>query len=485
MAKYPRMDDLLRNQRRSSRRRGRGARKWLALLVLIGIGAAWWWYPQADPEEERANSREVALRAASAVVGDTVQAARAPLDVEEGGEELGTSKRDEELTATWTEGEEATIRGVLQPNRSVFVALQERGLSNRAIHDVVSATGEEFEFRKSRPGDEWYAEVDADGTVTRFRYKTSPEDIWETTRTGEGEYNCEKIEVPVEVKEEVVGGTVTSSLWQSLVDMGEDGSLIYRFADIFAYTVDFNTGTRPGDQFAMVFEKIYLNGEFLRYGRILGGVYGGRDGVTYGFYYETEDGEKGYYDEKGENLQRQFLKSPLASVRVTSTYGKRYHPVLKQMKMHRGIDYGAPIGTPIRSVADGTITFAGWKGANGRLIAIRHANGYTTYYAHLSRIAKGITPGKRVTKKTIIGDVGNSGRSTGPHLHFGMKRHGKYVNPRKVDFARAEPLEGDEKEAYIEKVAKPLKEKIDEELGDSAPTITDIALDDQPSISPD
>ena len=144
-----------------------------------------------------------------------------------------------------------------------------------------------------------------------------------------------------------------------------------------------------------------------------------------------------------------------------STYGKRYHPVLGRMKMHRGVDYGAPTGTPIQAVADGVIQYADWKGANGRLIVIDHSNGYVTLYAHLSKIASGIRPGKHVTKKTVIGRVGSSGRSTGPHLHFGMKKNGRYVNPRKVDFARAEPLEGDERESYVEEVVSPLKEKLD------------------------
>jgi murein DD-endopeptidase MepM/ murein hydrolase activator NlpD len=486
MSKFSPMDDLLRNQRRRSRRgRGGGARKLLVVLVLIAAGAAaWWWYGQDERQREVDETPGEAVALAAAVVDDSVQAARAPIEVEEASEDLGTSKRDEELTAAWTEGEEAAIRGVLQKNQSVFLALQERGLSNQAIHNVVTATGEKFNFRRSRPGDEWFAQVDSEGNVTRFRYKTSPEDIWETTRTSDGGYECAKVEVPVQVKEEAIGGTVNSSLWQTMVDLGENGSLIYRFADIFAYTIDFNTETRPGDQFGLVFEKIYLNGKFLRYGRIVAGMYSGRNGIKYGFYYETDGGESGYYDENGDNLQRQFLKSPLASVRVTSTYGKRYHPVLKRMRMHHGIDYGAPTGTPIRSVADGTVTYAGYKGANGNLIVIKHASGYTTYYAHLSKISKGIRSGKRVTKKTIIGRVGSTGRSTGPHLHFGMKRHGKYVNPRKVDFARGEPLKGDEKKRYLEEVAEPLKEKIDKTVDLPGPLPT-AEIDGQPSISAD
>jgi murein DD-endopeptidase MepM/ murein hydrolase activator NlpD len=477
------MDDLLRNtrRRRFSRRRSRW-KAWLIGLLAVGaVAAGWFLWPESDGPDKAQLAQEAAMHEATLGVRESVKAARMPLEIEQVDQDFDESAEDPALTANWSEGEQVTVRGKIQKNQSVFLALQERNLEPAAIHKVVSATGEEFNFRRSRPGDEWTAEVDSDGTISKFTYQTSPEDIWETTLVGEGEYEAEKVEVPVERKQTVIAGVVSSSLWKAIEDLGEDGSLIYRFADMFAYSVDFNAETQPGDKFAMVFEKVYLDGEFLRYGKILAGKYKGMSGDHYGFYYEADNGDTGFYDENGENLQRQFLKSPLASVRVTSTYGKRFHPVLGRMKMHHGVDYGAPIGTPIQSVADGTVRFAGWKGANGRLIIIDHANGYRTLYAHLSKIEKGIRPGKRVTKKTVIGRVGNSGRSTGPHLHFGMKRHGKYVNPRKVDFARAEPLKGEERDKYIEEVVEPLKEQLDEAQNDEpAP----LAQPDGPSISP-
>jgi murein DD-endopeptidase MepM/ murein hydrolase activator NlpD len=451
-------------------------------LVLGVCGAGYWYWQQPDTAPDEAEKAgAIALRKATKGVSDSVEAARLPLEVEQVDQGFDEPAEDPALTASWKDGEQVTIRGELQKNQSVFLALQDRNLKPGAIHKVVSATGEEFDFRRSRPGDEWAAEVNSDGTIAKFTYQSSPEDIWETTLVGGDEYECEKVEVPVEIKNSVISGVVSSSLWKTIEDLGEDGSLIYRFADMFAYSIDFNAETQPGDKFAMVFQKVYLDGEFLRYGKILAGKYSGMSGDHYGFYYEAENGDTGFYDENGENLQRQFLKSPLASVRVTSTYGKRFHPVLGRMKMHHGVDYGAPIGTPIQSVADGTVKFAGWKGANGRLIIIDHANGYRTLYAHLSKIEKGIRPGKRVTKKTVIGRVGNSGRSTGPHLHFGMKRHGKYVNPRKVDFARAEPLKGEERKEYIEEVVEPLKEQLDEAKSDDR---TPLAQPEGPSISP-
>ncbi|MFW5967543.1 MAG: M23 family metallopeptidase [Persicimonas sp.] len=472
MARRFSTNDLLGSQRRRARRRARKIRIAAAVFFVAAVGVAWWWYVRGDEENERAraDTERAAVTQASAAVSESISAGRRPLEVEERDEdELGTSNRDEQLTARWSEGEAVTLRGVLEDHQSVFASLEERGLSAQVIHRVIEATDEEFDFRRSRPGHEWVAEVDEDGVIERFQYQKSPEDVWETTLTEDDTYECEKVDVPVEVRKEVVAGEIDESLWKTLLAMGEEGRLVYGFADIFAYAVDFNSGTRPGDRFALVFEKVYLNDEFVRYGRILAAYYAGEEGVHYGFYHAGDDEDEeggGYYDEDGDNLQRQFLKSPLASVRVTSQFGKRYHPVSGEMKMHNGVDYGAPIGTPVRAVADGTVTYAGWKGPNGRLVTIKHARGYVTHYAHLSSIADGIQPGARIDKKTIIGEVGNSGRSTGPHLHFGMKRHGRYVNPRKIDAERAEPLRGGERERFREEVVEPLKERLDEALED-------------------
>lgn len=485
MAKYPPMNDLLRNQRRRSRRRGKGSRKFLMVLVLLALGAGAWWYAQRDPEGDRRVEQRALLTEASALVARSVVAARAPLEVEQAAPELGDNKRQEQLSAVWVEGQEVEMRGVLQSGESISAVLSARNISTQAIHAVVSATSKEFNFRSSRPGDEWFARVGADGKVNLLRYQTSKEDIWETTRSGDDSYQCVKLEVAVQTREEVIGGVVKSSLWQAVADQGEDGALIYNFADIFAYTIDFNANTQPGDRFALVFEKIYIDGEFLRYGRVLAGAYTSGGKVYQGFYHQGsgEDGGGDYYDEKGDNMKRQFLKSPLASVRVTSSYGRRFHPVLKKGKMHNGVDYGAPIGTKIRAVADGTVTFAGWKGANGKLIVLKHANGYKTMYAHLSKIEKGIRPGKRVTKKMIIGRVGNTGRSTGPHLHFGMMHNGRYIDPHKVDAERGEPLKGSEKSRFIEDVVDPLSKKLRTALENAGYRFDPPAVGDQPSIS--
>lgn len=452
------MEDLLRNQRRrrSWRKMGR-----IGAVIASAAALVYLWVAYYDTGPSENDRRRLAASKARATLHASVSAARRPLEVDET-ESEEPSKKDAR-DAEWEEGEPVTLRGALSENQSVFRALEERNVKSPKIQTVISATEKKFDFQESRPGDEWFAEVDETGTITRFRYKTSPEDIWETVRNSNGTYSVTKIDVPVERRRVSLGATVDESLWGAIVEVAEKPKLVYRFADIFAYSVDFHRETKPGDQFAMVVEKVYLEGRFLRYGKILAAEYVNKGETFRGFLYQPEDDDEdsGYYDAGGKNLKRQFLKSPLASIRVTSQYGMRYHPVEGRQKMHRGVDYGAPTGTEIRAVADGTVSYAGYKGANGNLIVLDHANGFTTLYAHLSEIADGIRAGKKVTRKTVIGEVGNTGRSTGSHLHFGMKRNGEYVDPMKVEFARAEPLEGEQLETFQREVVEPMSGQLD------------------------
>ena len=457
MRNYGQMQDLLHSQRRR-----RGRRRWLLRLVMMtaAVGTAGYvWMTYFSGGSTDKEQREIAVERVQSLVHQSLEAAHRPLEVDAPDPKEQSEKA--EWDANWKKGEPVKMRGKLKKHQSVFEALQKRDLPSNKIQAVVTATSETFDFRKSRPGDEWSAEVESSGTITRFRYKTSPEDIWETVRNSNGEYSSTKIDVPVETRQRAVAGRVDRSLWESIVEEADEPKLVYRFADIFAYSVDFNRETQPGDTFAMVIEKVYLDGEFLRYGNILAAEYVNQGERFRGYFYEKDEETSAYYTGEWKNLKRQFLKSPLASIRVTSSYGMRYHPTLGRKKMHRGVDYGAPTGTPVRAVADATVSYAGYKGANGNLIVLRHANGYTTLYAHLSDIADGIRTGKKISKKTVIGEVGSTGRSTGPHLHFGMKQHGRYVNPKDVDSSRAEPLGEKERKKFRSEVVESLEEKLE------------------------
>ncbi len=435
----------------------------MALLVLGGLVYFVGFHDFEETPQELALQKSETIVLAHEIVLQSVDAARQPISVVEIAEEnskTGDVTSKPELKR-WEEGKSMDFKGVIARNESVSAALQKHGLSNHAIHLAVSSVGKLFDFRQSKPGNEWSASVDIAGNISRFRYKTSPEDIWEARRKSDGTYVSEKVKVPLEIKREVIGGKVTTSLWQSMEKSGLTAPIVGSFIDIFASEIDFNAKTRPGDEFAVVFETIHLDGEMLRTGRVLAARYKTPTESYGAYFYETEDDEQGYYDGQGKSLQRLFLKNPLSNVRITSTYGKRFHPVLKRWKLHAGVDYGAPTGTPVMSVADGTVTFAGWKGANGKLVVVKHKNGYSTHYAHLSHIPRTIKPGVKVTKKTLIGKVGSTGRSTGPHLHFGMKKGGKFVDPLKVDIMRAPSLRGKEMKRFEELVLTPTNMEFD------------------------
>lgn len=357
----------------------------------------------------------------------------------------------------WTTGQTLTFSGELQPNESVFLALQRLDVPHAAIHNAVTAVGQHFDFRKARPGDAWEATVGADGVISAFRYQTGPEDIYVATFVN-GKHEAKKIDVATESRREAIQGSIESSLWGAFDKAGASANLSQAFIDTFMYAIDFNEDTQSGDTFAAVAESIYLDGKKIRDGRLLAAKYQGQTGTFYAFAHTHKDGSVAYYDAEGDSLKRQFLKTPLPVTRVTSKFGRRVHPVLGKAKMHNGVDYGAPVGTPVFAAADGVVTYAGYKGANGNLVSIRHSGGYVTHYAHLSKISPGIKPGKKVNQRDVIAKSGNTGRSTGPHLHYGMTKNGAPINPLTVDFTRGEPLKGKEREAFKSRVSELMKE---------------------------
>lgn len=354
----------------------------LVVLAFLLVGGE-------DDEVEPDESPPGGFVEASASITGAVQLARERLESGEAAEMLKARRIEDALRAKWREGQAVELAGELQPDQSMYLALLGRQVPDPSIFRALSAAEEEFDFRRSRPGDKWHAWVDEEGAVTRLRYETSPEDIWET-RYVEGEgYTSEKLDIEVEVKTRAVAGEVEGSFWLSMSRAGHSDVLALQFMRVFEYTIDFNTETRGGDKFALVFEEIYLDGELLRYGRVLAATYMGRYGHRQAYYFESDE-ESGYYDEEAESMQRMFLRSPLSVTRVTSNFGRRVHPITGDERMHRGVDYGAPEGTPVQAVAAGTVHFAGWRGGYGKLLILRHSGGWETRYAHLSGFGCGV-----------------------------------------------------------------------------------------------
>jgi len=241
-----------------------------------------------------------------------------------------------------------------------------------------------------------------------------------------------------------VEGGVSSSLFGAVENAGGRPELAVAIAQVFQWDVDFFRDVRKGDLFVAVVDSQTVDNEFYGYGTLFAARYV-NDGRTYdAVVYPDSNGRLGYYDLEGRPLRKQFLRSPLEFSRISSRFSmSRFHPVLKRRLPHYGVDYGAPVGTPVRATADGTVAFLGNNGGAGRMIRVRHPNGYESHYLHLSRYATGVRSGTRVVQGQVIGYVGSSGWSTGPHLDYRVKQNGRWVNPLSISSPPAEPLDAD------------------------------------------
>jgi len=327
----------------------------------------------------------------------------------------------------------------IERNQVLATALHSAGLDGQQTDQVIGALQGVFDFRKSRVGDQLRL-VFHEGELDRLDYRQSPVDEWQVRRDGE-RYVASKREIEVETQVSRVELEVASSLYDAAVSAREDPTIALALADVFAWDIDFYVDVRKGDRVRCLVEKVLNKGRLLRYGEVLAAEYRGESvGTKRVFRWQLPDGEWSYFQEDGTSARKAFLKSPLKFAHVTSRFGMRFHPVLEYLKAHQGVDYAAAVGTPVWSVADGTVTVAGNTGAGGNSICVRHRNGFETCYLHLSSYGSGVNVGARVAQKQVIGYSGNTGRTTGPHLHFAMKRNGAFVNPLNQKFPRSEPV---------------------------------------------
>ena len=328
------------------------------------------------------------------------------------------------------------IRGVVHPGETMSDIFKKYGLHSQDLFHLKEASTGVHRLGKITTGKPYRIELGPDNSVLSLTYQINDDVLLNITR-GNSEFRAEKIAIPYETKTSKVGGTIENNLYDSLGNGGESGILAYALSDIFSWDIDFTTDLRNGDTFKIVVEEQWLNGRFKRYGNILAAEFTNDGKVYRAFRYEGPNGRAGYFDEEGNSLQRSFLKAPLSYRRISSgfTYS-RMHPILKIRRPHLGVDYVAPRGTPVSALGDGTIQFAGYKGANGNLVILRHPKGFTTYYGHLQKIRRGIRRGARVAQGDVIGYVGSTGRATGPHLDFRMKKGNRFINPLRVDVPR-------------------------------------------------
>jgi murein DD-endopeptidase MepM/ murein hydrolase activator NlpD len=335
------------------------------------------------------------------------------------------------------------IEGELSRRETLGEALHGHGLEGEVIHELVAAMSPVFNFRYSKVGDLYRASLTGAGELVGFEYVRSPIESYSLKREA-GKLIAAKHEPKVIVQRALLAGVVTSNLYQSVVDLGETGELAHDFSEIFAWDVDFSKA-QPGDEFRAVYERRFYETKsgpvYLGPGRILAARYANRDDDYTAIYFEPTPSHGGYYRPDGSAAQRQFLQAPLNYRRISSQYAaSRLHPVLGVRRPHLGTDYAAAHGTPVWSVADGTVVFRGWNGGLGNTVRVRHRSGYETVYGHLSGFAKSLRVGAHVRQKQVVGFVGSTGLSTGPHLHFVFTLKGKPVNPSSVRIPQGDPI---------------------------------------------
>jgi murein DD-endopeptidase MepM/ murein hydrolase activator NlpD len=262
----------------------------------------------------------------------------------------------------------------------------------------------------------------------------------------------------VEKRIETAVGVIESSLWNAMAGNGYDVNLAISLSEIYAWTVDF-FGIQKNDRFEIIYEQLYVEDKAVGLGKVLAARFNHYGKDQFAFYFE-QDSMGDYFDEKGQSLQRAFLKAPLKFSRISSHFSKsRYHPVLKYHRPHHGVDYAAPSGTPVYAIGQGVVTRKGYQGGGaGNYLYIKHNSVYTTAYLHLKSFAKGISEGTRVTQGQLIGYVGSTGLSTGPHLDFRFFKNGSPVNPLKVESPPAKPVEEKNMTAYMDKVSRMMED---------------------------
>ena len=338
----------------------------------------------------------------------------------------------------WREG-----RGVLGNAQTLTAALAEHGVTQAQVHAIVTALEGHYDFRLARPGAAFNVRLrNDDDRLESFRFDHGPLEAYEVVRDADDKLVGRPIEIEVQEETAEVGAEIRDSLYATMQRVGESPALVALIVDVFAWDLDFYRDTHAGDRFRVIVDKVFKGDEFVRYGRVLAAEYAGLAGTFRVFWFEPVPGKPGgYYLEDGRSAHKTFLRTPLKFARISSGFNKsRKHPVLGYNKAHLAIDYAAPTGTPVWAMASGTVKWAGDKGANGNLVVIDHHNGLVSYYAHLHRISRGIKRGAKVSQKRVIGAVGTTGRSTGPHLHFAVKRNGVAINPLKLKMTRGKSV---------------------------------------------
>jgi murein DD-endopeptidase MepM/ murein hydrolase activator NlpD len=404
-------------------------RRSAAMAVLLGVLATVYFLLPAPAPEPLNDQEDVAIRS------------------------LRASSQPDPLYRSLDEGSATdsspkTVDLALRRGDTLQGALLRHGLTFTAASDLIEQLKSFYDPKKMRAGDTFRLLLDqgngiqglehsADGAIVRV---LSTENGWIAKRQ----------EIPFVRGSKVVRGNIRGSLFEDGVDAGLSPPQIHELVNLFEYDIDFFSDLRRGDDFSVIFEeKQYANGQREK-GRLLAAEIQAGGSPYQIFYYKGKKQKGSYYDNRGEALIKAFLRAPLNYRRISSPFRiNRRHPIFRTVRPHQAIDYAAPTGTPVVAIGDGQVTFSGTRGGYGRMVEIRHNDGYVSRYAHFSKIPKEIRVGKSISRGEVVGYVGQTGHATGPHLHFEMLKKGRKINFLDLKLASADRLTGSELQEFL------------------------------------
>ncbi len=340
------------------------------------------------------------------------------------------------------------ISGYVKKGETLYNIFEKHNLSIKQLYGIVNASKKIFNLGAIKPGMTYKILTDAvSKDILEFKYAMdSSSHLF--VKKEDKKYVAKKIKLENKSLPGLISGAIKTSLIEAIGTDREHLNVTFDLADILAWDIDFSTDLRKGDEFRIIVEELYRDNIFLGYGDILYArfVNNGKQYEAFGY---ALSGKREYFTSSGKSFRKALLRAPLKFRYISSSFThKRKHPILKIYRPHLGVDYAAPKGTPVSAAGDGTVTWAAYKGQNGKLVVIKHLNGYKTYYGHLSRYAKGIKKGKKVKQGQIIGYVGSTGLSTGPHLDYRVKLNNKSINPLKMKLPSSTPVPKKHKEEF-------------------------------------
>jgi len=336
----------------------------------------------------------------------------------------------------------------VKPGDSLALIFKRNGLSARDVHEVTSAKPLGARLRNIFPGHEITFAINEAGELMRLTYSTGPLDTLQYDRLGDT-FSAQQITTEPDRLTTYKHGVIDHSLFVASQRAGLSDRVTMRLAQIFQWDVDFVLDIRPGDSFYVVYEELYHNGERLGDGDILAAEFVNQGTQYRALRYANGDGDYDYYAPSGDSMRKAFLRAPVEFSRISSNFNlRRVHPLFKTVRPHRGIDYSAPSGTPILAAGDGRVSKASRTKANGNYVVIQHGEQFVTKYLHLSKFARGVRSGAKVTQGQTIGYVGATGWATAPHLHYEFLVNGVHKNPRTVSLPDAQPIGDSEMERF-------------------------------------